>query len=321
MTILFCNIGWMEQYRGLGAGDHISGGGAYVREKGRGHEICNFAKVGRMVYGYVQPPGQLIDIDRIGAHPNDDAISGVTVVWTATRPTGGTAVVGWYKNATVFRSYQFFEDEVDPHSKNKIDGYWISAASKDATLLSVDQRTCEIPRQVKGGMGQSNIWYADKPESRRTIKTVSVLLKGKKPSLTKPGKTSKNQDQERKAKIEKSAIRVCCDYYESLGYAVTSVEKDNVGWDLTASSGKTTLRVEVKGLSGRSFAIELTPNEYKAFSSSADDYRLAVVVSALNNPVLHVCRYSSERARWLVEGQEDRVLEVLEKKSAAIRCS
>ncbi len=106
MTPLFCNVGWMERYEGLLSGDEILGGGAYVKEEGRGHEICNFSTDGKWVYGSVRPPGHEIDIERIGAKPSDESISGITVVWTASRPTGGTAVVGWYEAATVFRNYQ-----------------------------------------------------------------------------------------------------------------------------------------------------------------------------------------------------------------------
>ena len=98
----------MERYQGLYPGDEIIGGGSYIKIEGHGHEVCNFAEVNGTLYGYVQPPGSQIDIDRLGAQPNDDEISNITVVWTATRPTGGTAVIGWYKNATVFRNYQKF---------------------------------------------------------------------------------------------------------------------------------------------------------------------------------------------------------------------
>lgn len=321
MTLLFCNIGWMDHYQGLGAGDIIRGGGAYVKEKGRGDEMCNFTVVGGVVHGYVQPPGQEIDIDRIGANPSDDSISGITVVWTATRPTGGTAVIGWYKNATIFRRYQKIGAGHKTHTRNGISGFWVRARSKDAKLLTVDERTCEIPRQVKGGMGQSNIWYADAPESISVVRRVTRLVNGKRPS--KPIRTSrpKTQDQERKVQIEKAAIRACCDHFERLGYLVRSVEKDNVGWDLVARSGKTILQIEVKGLSGPTFAVELTPNEFKAFSKHSDAYRLAVVVSALTRPKLLICRYSSEQQAWVVDGNAGKRLNIQTRESASIRCS
>lgn len=321
MKLLFFNIGWMERFQGLQAGDAIVGGGSYVKDEGRGNEICNFAEVNGALYGYVQPPGWQIDIDRLGAQPGDEEISGVTVAWTATRPTGGTAVIGWYRNATVYRSYQKFARPSKLHRKNGVDGYWVRATVANGNLLSVDERTCEIPRQVKGGMGQSNVWYADSPQSAAVVARVQALVGGKRVKSPPPKTAAGKQDQQRKAKIERAAIRVCCEHFENLGYLVKSVEKDNLGWDLEATSGKTMLRVEVKGLSGPAFSIELTPNEYRAFSEQSEAYRLAVVTAALGNPILSVCRYSAEQKSWVVEGQMARSLEVQTKQSASVRCS
>jgi len=320
MEVIFCNVGWMEHYQGLKHGDQIVGGGSYVKEEGRGHEICNFAPSKNILYGYVQPPGAQIDIERIGASADDESVHGVTVIWTATRPTGGTAVVGWFKNATIFREYQRFTKSPAIQQQNGIDGYWIKAPLDQANLLPVDERTLEIPRQVKGGMGQANIWYADKPESASIVKRVLDLVDGKRtrPVITR-GRKGK-QDQERKAEIEKSAIRLCCEHFEGLGYSVESVEKDNVGWDLEATSGKTLLRIEVKGLSGGVFSVELTPNEYRAFGEKSDAYRLAVVTNALESPELFICRYSKERKMWVVDDKANKSLQIETRQSASIKC-
>lgn len=319
MPILFCNVGWMERYQGLRSGDHISGGGAYVKKEGRGHEVCNFSPDNDTLYGYVQAPGVQINLDRLGANSGDDSIAGTTVVWTATRPGGGTTIVGWYKDATVFRNYQQFKKAPRAQSQNGIDGYRITASVGSVTLLPVDARVFEIPRQVKGGMGQSNIWYADSPESSALVKEVRKWIEGGKyPRKPKQGKP---QDQERKVKVEKAAIRVCCTHFENLGYEVVSVEKDNVGWDLVAKSGRSSLRIEVKGLSGTEFSIELTPNEYKVFTQQARDYRLAVVTNALGCPSLSICRYSDEQAAWLVEDNDGRALNIKVKQSASITCT
>lgn len=320
MPILFCNVGWMERYQGLRAGDQISGGGAYVKKEGRGHEVCNFSPDNDTLYGYVQAPGAQINLDRLGAKNGGDSIIGTTVVWTATRPGGGTTIVGWYKNATVFRDYQKFKKAPHAQSQNGIDGYRIKAPVGDATLLPVDARVFEIPRQVKGGMGQSNVWYADSPESAPLVKDVYALIEGGQfPRAGRP-KHSRPQDQERKARVEKAAIRACCTHFETLGYDVVSVEKDNVGWDLVAKSGRSSLRIEVKGLSGAAFSVELTPNEYNAFTQQANDYRLAVVTNALESPSLSICRYSDEQVAWVVEGNDGRTLEIKVKQSASITC-
>lgn len=320
MAILFCNIGWMESYQGLGAGDQIVGGGAYVTENGTGHEVCNFVTHRKYVYGYVQVRGSQIDIERMGADPAADYISDVTIIWTAKRPNGRRVVVGWYTNATVYRDYQTFSTPSSIHKQNKIDGYWIKAPSNCVQLLSVDGRTLIVPKGVPGGMGQSNVWYADKKESASFVKNVLNLVAGKKiKPVRKKGKKGK-QDQERKAKIEQAALHLCSAYFKSLGYSVKSVEKDNRGWDLEARLGKILLRIEVKGLSADSFCVELTPNEFKAFSQKLDGYRLAVVTRALDYPDLHVCRYSKEKASWVIDGKAGGALKIEIRKSASIKC-
>ena len=91
MTILFCNVGWMQKYNGI-KDDSIERGGSYNKNE-TGHEVCNFSVVRGHVYGYVQPTGQ-IKIEKLDAKKEDEFISGVTVVWTAGPATGGTAVVG-----------------------------------------------------------------------------------------------------------------------------------------------------------------------------------------------------------------------------------
>lgn len=254
MPILFCNIGWMERYQGQGSGDEIRGGGAYVKQNGMGHEIYNFSQYNGALYGYVQINGKQINLKRISANCDDDFIDGVTIVWTATNPeVGGTKIIGWYKNATVYRNFQQFEKAPAWQSESGIEGYWIKAPFDKATLLSIDARTFEIPRRVKGGMGQSPIWYADSPESAPLIDKVQFLIENKYVSKPIGLIHSRTQDQEKKAAVEKAAIHSCCAYFENLGYEVVSVEKDNVGWDLVAIAGKSSLRIEVKAFLVTSF--------------------------------------------------------------------
>ena len=173
MTILFCNIGWMQKYSGI-KGDSIERGGSY-NENETGHEVCNFSVVRGRVYGYVQPTGQ-IKIEKLGASKEDEFIHGITVIWTAGPENGGTAVVGWYENATVYREYQTLPKRTKLQKDNGLEHYRIKASANDATLLPSDERTLLIPRAVKGGIGQSNIWYADSPESKKHVTRVIKLI-------------------------------------------------------------------------------------------------------------------------------------------------
>jgi 5-methylcytosine-specific restriction enzyme A len=174
MTILFCNIGWMKNYNGID-GDSIERGGEYNAHS-IGHEVCNFSNNAGKLYGYVQPTGS-IKIEKIGASNLDEAAYGVTVVWTAGPKEGGTVVVGWYKDATVFRDAQIISKPNAIQRKNGVKSYRITAPANSAVLLPVNKRELIIPRAVQGGIGQSNVWYANKKESKEIVTRVLQLIK------------------------------------------------------------------------------------------------------------------------------------------------
>lgn len=173
MPILFCNVGWMNHYNGI-HDDSIKRGGEY-NQHSTGHEVCNFSNTAGTLYGYVQPTGQ-IKIERLGANKNDCFVSGVTVVWTAGPENGGTAVVGWYENATVYREAQTLSKPSALQKKNGIKSYRVKAPADQAVLLPVERRELMIPRAVKGGIGQSNVWFADKEESQEIVSRVRALI-------------------------------------------------------------------------------------------------------------------------------------------------
>lgn len=163
----------MNHYNGID-GDTIERGGKY-NQHSIGHEVCNFSNNAGSLYGYVQPTGQ-IKIEKLGGGKYDDSVSGVTVVWTAGPETGGTVVVGWYKDATVFREAQKIPRPNAIQKKNGVSTFRIKATVDKAVLLPVEQRELIIPRAVKGGIGQSNVWYADKEESQEIVRRVALLI-------------------------------------------------------------------------------------------------------------------------------------------------
>jgi hypothetical protein len=94
--VLVCRTAWMDFYRGT-KGDKATGGGAYVKEVGFGHEVFNFLQGHDGAFrGYVRPPSpgwirdQRINIVRLGASKDDDRVEDVTVFWVATHPTSET---------------------------------------------------------------------------------------------------------------------------------------------------------------------------------------------------------------------------------------
>ena len=81
-----------------------------------------------------------------------------------------TVVVGWYKNATVLRGREYYNELM----------YNIFTESKNAVLVPEDERTMYIPRASTDGIGfgQSNIWYANTPESEEIVSRVRNLIYG-----------------------------------------------------------------------------------------------------------------------------------------------
>ncbi|MDX1944232.1 MAG: DUF3883 domain-containing protein [Pirellulaceae bacterium] len=276
VPMLFLRIGWMRFYEGLSDDDQIHGGGAFVREHGYGHEMFNFLPFNERMYGYVRPTsggsaendfvdGSGIKLERIGAAKRDHEQSGVLVVWVSSPPEGGAFIVGWYRNATVYREHQSPQDGSNRTYKGETFGYYASAAASDVTLLEITARTFPVPRG-KGYMGQSNVWYADDPEHGPAFRqdVLRFIESRQLPPVEKPksGGAARQMDPLLRCKVEKAAIEVTTAHFRQQGYAVDSHEKDNVGWDLLATYGNRQLRLEVKGLAGSELCVELTPNEY-----------------------------------------------------------
>jgi hypothetical protein len=191
--LLFCNIGWMNRYEGLRhQPDKIVGGGKHVAESQHGHEVCNFLNADDgFVYGHVETikgeDDRQIDLGRLGCQDTDDSVSGIDVVWTATNPTdGGRRVVGWYRNATVFRERQYFERAPSKqHKRDKLDNHRIRASAENVHRLEIEDRTLTMRHGSKGWMGHTPWWYEpekpDNNEVQQFIKQVRNLMDGVAP--------------------------------------------------------------------------------------------------------------------------------------------
>jgi hypothetical protein len=154
--VLFSRIGWMKYYDGSKPDDRrpIRGGSSNKRRPGT--EIYNFRKCGRLFYGFVQPQARSkrIKLERISPGVRSDAIAGVLLIFVAVHPEEHEQrVVGWYKNATLYRKHQ-------PSFSLKRKKLHYSAVSKvsDAVRLPVEMRIWPI-RAGKNGMGQANVCY------------------------------------------------------------------------------------------------------------------------------------------------------------------
>ena len=87
------------------------------------------------------------------------------VVWCAKYHDNRTVVVGWYKNATVYRYYDRFDVSLQ-NNVSYTHTFNIVADAEDCVLLSEGERNVhiwQVPRKNMTrsyGFGQANVWFA-----------------------------------------------------------------------------------------------------------------------------------------------------------------
>jgi hypothetical protein len=322
--MIFLNVGSMSSYSGS---DQITGGGKFVATHGWGHEMLNFKPFAGKMYGTAATPrfGD-IKLERLGAAKREEFVDGVFVFWVAK-----SRIVGWYKNARVYRHSQVSPKNSGRSYKGHLIDYRVTALKSDCTLLDPDDRHFPVPRaqEREHAMGRY-IWYAEGLWNRgfrvKVLKYVaaggdiSALVVGGKGPKRRGGRMHQ-PDPYKKARIEHSAIDLVTRRFESLDYVVDSVESDNLGWDLNAVHGQTglLLKLEVKGLSGGEISIEMTPREYTMMRRYKRVYRICVATNCLDKSgrELAVFAYNDTSRSWL-DGS-DRPLKIKEVKSARLR--
>lgn len=319
--LLFVNIGWQVRYEGP-KNDPTLGGHGYLLTHKLGHESWTFAPLRGKLYGYI-PRETNVRLENLGASAGDSDVTGITVVWLARSPhTGRTVIVGWYKNARVYRQ----SGMIAKRRTSEIEvQYQIVADEADGHLLALDQRTFVIPTKKEPGcLGQSPVWYGTDEAFRNKVR--AFLASNGRVDLQKNAAKAgagRQHDPEKRRRIEKAAIDIAISYYESVEGGereVKSVESEGCGWDLEAVRGSECLLVEVKGVGGDICDVELTPNEYaKMRSAEHRDLYVVFVVTGLEagRPCRHIFRFNKElssrtRAVWMSpEGERLVIKEVV----------
>jgi len=181
VKVLFCKISCMKYYDGATDDDIPYNGGSYVKENGYGHEQYNFSPV--LLDGYDQPVclgfvetkttygdvRNTLHVEKINGceqATREEHVSGVLVVWCATTDTNQTSVVGWYTNATVYRTCEVAEIE----GRDEDQSYNVLALKSNCVLLPSKYRhqhkwEAPVARKDKFGFGQSLVWYATEEKS------------------------------------------------------------------------------------------------------------------------------------------------------------
>lgn len=182
--LIVFRVGYMDSYDGP---DAIKFGGAYIRKKGEGGEMWNFAPSQGKCFGYVMTRHfSGIDVRRVarsaGRTASSSVLEGVDIAFVARRQGRGQVVVGAYVDATLHqveanRYPQRRNPSSDPRHR-KLD-YLCETASSNAFLVPPSQRKFPVPfapKDGKGYPGHSNVWYGDSP--RRGVRTFVEKLRG-----------------------------------------------------------------------------------------------------------------------------------------------
>ena len=153
--VLFVRVGWMWRYAGPAPDDPKPIGGGSYNQRNLGHEAYNFEVYRGRLYGYYQPASDQTALERIDpAGVGADALQDVILIFVATNPSGGgQVVVGWYRNATVYR-------HVQPKTPGRDSGFghWCVTTASDGVLVPVPNRTFSVVGG-KGGFGIANLCY------------------------------------------------------------------------------------------------------------------------------------------------------------------
>src|SRR6267154_5239905 len=94
-SILFLNVGWMNDYKGPAANDPTKGNFGWLKaDKTRlhGHECYNFANQNGRCWGS-HPTGGGTNIDKVGGQPGAESVNNVLVIWFSRDPRINKAVI------------------------------------------------------------------------------------------------------------------------------------------------------------------------------------------------------------------------------------
>ena len=147
MNIIFSRIAWHPKYNGKYPLPY-TGANWQEKEDNEYGEWLNFKNFEGHYYGYATANKWKIDLTNFGSKEKNGFIHNVTIVWIAPDPNGGSKIVGWYKNATVYS-----EPQTRPAPLTY--SYFFKAKTKDCVLLPEERRIFNFNKKFR------YLWYKD----------------------------------------------------------------------------------------------------------------------------------------------------------------
>jgi hypothetical protein len=306
--VLFARVGWMKNYAGPQPGDERPKGGGGHNKKNVGHELFNFAEFGAHLYGFARAKNGRVNLTRIdltarAAGKLDD----VLVIFVARQH-----IIGWYRNATVYATTRpkfpaSVAKEMLRRLKQsgtkgfKLGGYSFEAAVENVTLLPTYERIREIPGNVKGGFGQSNICYFSRRDGKSKNsawmnKAIQYVLSYDKTNLLTTPHAEVNSEEAATAAqeqaegfqsdprirktIEKHAMKEAQKALEKRGFSKFENTSATKPFDFTCWRKGKTFFIEVKGTQTAGKSVILTKNEVE-HAKANPGYSILVIVHSV----------------------------------------
>lgn len=188
----------MDEYNGA-QNERPQGGGSYNNRR-IGHEVNNFTNCAGTFYGFAQGTRGAIDIEKqfskISKRRN--YAEDILVIWVVKQKK----VVGWYKNARVYRKVQHLNKT--EKMNRKYGTYNIVGKESNGVILLPKQ-----DRQVfKMNFGiHSDIWYGDDETNEQVIKFIKTYKERKIREIDSETITGDERMILAKARINQSEFR------------------------------------------------------------------------------------------------------------------
>ncbi|EKU96557.1 hypothetical protein Lepto7375DRAFT_0019 [Leptolyngbya sp. PCC 7375] len=186
------------------------------------------------------------------------------------RRTGFHDYLRWAQNFRVgfheITDHPFLETLLKVSERCKPKSVATSKAVKEDASVTSDQETSQqVPNSVEKKNKQTPL------ASKTTEDTLPTKPENSSDNGAGFGNAVSNQQ------VEQAAINFVSRHFEAEGWAVTSVEAQKCGYDLSCTNGSDELQVEVKGISGDGKQFIITSNEASEAQKCNPEYRLAVV--------------------------------------------
>lgn len=158
--LVYLKTAWMEHYSGSLTepieGKHRSLHQKLKRGQWVGMERFNFKATGTFRYGFAPFYGT-VRLSLVGGDDAEPYLDGVDVAFIARRPkTGGVVVIGWYKNARLYRQMQYRGQRE----------FLVRSVLKNTRLLPVPERRLIIPITQTAGPRSPALWYGTPSTNR-----------------------------------------------------------------------------------------------------------------------------------------------------------